>query len=102
MSEPMPLLVVSMGDIANIAPEEERAPGVLLVGTREEVASWGRAGLLNCKVVPAAASSVDLIAAAPDLLALLEELVDIEGPQPGHVEWYGRVVAAIAKAKGGG
>lgn len=35
------------------------------------------------------------------LLALLEELVAIEGPQPGHVEWYGRVKAAITKARGG-
>ena len=32
-----------------------------------------------------------------DLLALLIELTDIEGPQPGHVGWYRKVQAAIAK-----
>lgn len=41
------------------------------------------------------------IEAAPDLLALLEELIDIEGPQPGHVMWARKVQAAIAKVKGG-
>lgn len=41
-----------------------------------------------------------LIAAAPDLLALLEELIDIEGPLPGNAEWAKKVSAAIAKAKG--
>lgn len=39
-----------------------------------------------------------LIAAAPELLALLTELIDIEGPQPGHIEWANKVKAAIAKA----
>jgi hypothetical protein len=41
-----------------------------------------------------------LVAAAPDMLALLEELIDIEGPQPGHITWANKVKAAIAKAKG--
>ena len=49
---------------------------------------------------PELLANARLIAAAPDLLALLKELVDIEGPQPGHVEWFGRVQAAIAKAEG--
>ena len=39
-----------------------------------------------------------LIAAAPDLLALLIELVAIEGPQPGTSEWGDKARAAIAKA----
>lgn len=39
-----------------------------------------------------------LIAAAPDMLALLKELIDIEGPQPGHVMWARKVQAVIAKA----
>lgn len=43
-------------------------------------------------------ANAKLIAAAPDLLALLQELVDIEGPQPGHVTWANKVKAAIAKA----
>jgi len=39
-----------------------------------------------------------LIKAAPELLELLKELIDIEGPQPGHIEWANKVKAAIAKA----
>lgn len=34
------------------------------------------------------------------MLALLQELIDIEGPQPGHVGWYLNVQAVIAKATG--
>ena len=41
-----------------------------------------------------------LITAAPDLLGLLIELIDIEGPLPGNVEWARKVQAAIAKATG--
>lgn len=44
------------------------------------------------------AADARLAAAAPELLALLVELADIEGPQPGHVEWYRKVQAAIANA----
>jgi len=47
-----------------------------------------------------------LIAAAPQLraqrdalLALLLELVDIEGPQPGTSEWGDKVLAAIARVE---
>jgi hypothetical protein len=31
------------------------------------------------------------------LEALLCELIDIEGPQPGHIEWYRRVQAALRR-----
>ena len=41
-----------------------------------------------------------LIASAPDLLALLIELVNIEGPCPGNAAWAEKVLAAIAKATG--
>jgi hypothetical protein len=41
-----------------------------------------------------------LIAAAPDLLAVLQELIDIEGPQPGTATWADKARAAIAKATG--
>jgi hypothetical protein len=34
------------------------------------------------------------------LLELLKELIEIEGPQPGHVMWFRKVEAAIAKAEG--
>lgn len=47
-----------------------------------------------------AAANARLIAAAPDLLALLRELIDIEGPQPGTSDWANKVHAAIAKATG--
>lgn len=30
-----------------------------------------------------------------ELEALLTELIDIEGPQPGHIEWYRKVLAAL-------
>lgn len=39
-----------------------------------------------------------LIAAAPDLLSLLIELTDIEGPLPGNAAWAQKVKAAVAKA----
>lgn len=42
-----------------------------------------------------------LMAAAPDLLAVLQELIDIEGPQPGAAVWADKARAAIAKATGG-
>lgn len=39
-------------------------------------------------------------AAAPELLAVLQELLDIEGPQPGTHEWATKARAAVAKATG--
>lgn len=33
------------------------------------------------------------------LSALLEELLDIEGPQPGHVEWARKVQAELVRLK---
>ena len=41
-----------------------------------------------------------MIAAAPTMLVLLKELIDIEGPQPGTAEWAEKVRAAIAEAEG--
>lgn len=41
-----------------------------------------------------------LIAAAPELLAALQELLDIEGPQPGTSEWAMKASAAVSKATG--
>lgn len=33
-----------------------------------------------------------------ELIALLTELIDIEGPQPGTAKWATKVRAALAKA----
>lgn len=41
-----------------------------------------------------------LIALAPDLLAMLIELTDMEGPQPGTSTWGRNALALIARAKG--
>lgn len=38
-----------------------------------------------------------LILAAPKMLRLLKELIDIEGPQPGHVEWMRKVQTVIGE-----
>lgn len=41
-----------------------------------------------------------LLAAAPEMLELLEWLIDIEGPQPGNAEWATKVKHVISKALG--
>lgn len=37
----------------------------------------------------------NLIAHAPAMRDLLIDLIDIEGPQPGHVYWYRKVKAVL-------
>lgn len=49
---------------------------------------------------PVALANARLFAAAPDMLALLRELIDIEGPQPGTAAWAEKVRAVIARAEG--
>lgn len=49
---------------------------------------------------PEGIANAFLIAAAPDLYEALEELLDIEGPQPGTAAWADKTRALIAKAKG--
>lgn len=44
--------------------------------------------------------NASLLIAAPDMLALLRELIDIEGPQPGTSAWAKKVQDLIAKATG--
>jgi len=61
-------------------------------------------GEFGCPTNPTseqASANARLIAAAPELLALLIELVDMEGPQPGTSAWGDKARAAIAKATGG-
>lgn len=41
-----------------------------------------------------------LIAAAPELLAVLKDLTALEGPLPGNVEWFRKARAAIDRAEG--
>jgi hypothetical protein len=53
------------------------------------------------QIVGGAAHAVArMVEALPDMLALLRELIDIEGPQPGTADWAEKVRVAIAKATG--
>lgn len=47
-----------------------------------------------------AEANARLMAQSPVMLALLEELIDIEGPCPGNASWAAKVLATIAKARG--
>lgn len=42
-------------------------------------------------------ANAKLIAAAPDMVELLAELVDIEGPLPGNAQWAEKVKAMLAR-----
>ena len=54
--------------------------------------------------VPEMRANAELIVRAVNahahMLALLKELIDIEGPCPGNAEWAHKVRAAISKAEG--
>ena len=50
--------------------------------------------------LPTGIATAHLVKAAPDLLALLEELTDIEGPLPGNKEWHAKALAVLASARG--
>lgn len=76
-----------------------------------DIEIWADAGQVGTATAPFTAAGLaaydakalanaHLFRTAPELLALLDELIAIEGPQPGHVEWYRKVVAIIAKARG--
>lgn len=41
-----------------------------------------------------------LIAKSPEMFALLQELIDIEGPQPGSAQWAQKVQKLIAEVEG--
>lgn len=41
-----------------------------------------------------------LIAKSPEMFALLQELIDMEGPQPGNVTWAQKVQKLIAEVEG--
>lgn len=45
-------------------------------------------------------ATINLIEAAPEMLALLQKLVDIEGVQPGDYLWAREVFSVIKKALG--
>lgn len=45
-------------------------------------------------------ANAHVLADAPAMLALLQELIDIEGPQPGTSDWAAKVRAIIASATG--
>ena len=54
----------------------------------------------NGRDIGVSISNARLIAAAPEMLELLEDLIDMEGPQPGCVSWAEKAKAVIKKAKG--
>lgn len=80
--------------------------------TRETEEHWGRINVhiegpddleLACAYQRTSSenkANARLIASAPEMLAALEELLDIEGPQPGTAAWADKTRALIAKAKG--
>jgi len=41
-----------------------------------------------------------LVAKAPEMYSLLRQLIDIEGPQPGNVEWFHRVKSVLHAVDG--
>jgi hypothetical protein len=49
------------------------------------------------KAVKDGAREETLRARVRELEQLLAELIDIEGPQPGHIMWANKVKAALAK-----
>ena len=55
----------------------------------------------NGRDIDVSISNARLIAAAPEMLELLEDLIDMEGPQPGCASWAEKVQAVIKKATGG-
>ena len=55
---------------------------------------------LHCGLLREAADEIErLHAINEDMLALLKELVDIEGPQPGTSTWGDKVLGVIAKSR---
>lgn len=55
---------------------------------------------LICRQLREAADEIERLQAESNgLAALLRELIDIEGPQPGHVMWFQKVSAALAKLR---
>lgn len=59
----------------------------------ERKASDGRMGPLD-----PTGPNANLIALAPTMFSLLQELIDIEGPQPGTAQWADKVRTVIAEA----
>lgn len=71
----------------------ESASGVFALGMK----------IADCDFIsddPQNQANAVLMAAAPSMLALLQELIAIEGPQPGTSDWATKVRAVIATAIG--
>ena len=82
----------------NLGPWE--ACGNLLRTKRE---ADGSGGFLVAEVPANTGHTTEkalVMAAAPEMLALLRNLIDIEGPQPGNSEWGDKARAVIAQATG--
>ena len=106
---------LQMGDAADIGADDglgfdlpqvaEFAVAQLVCKIRVEHAVGARGAAAQVRLAAGSANvetqfAKVLFHAAPELLALLIELIDIEGPQPGTATWANKVEAAIAKATG--
>lgn len=76
--------VALVGEVLKVAPQQQQG---------EVLPTFIRAGNMIHYVSAR-------LAAATEALALLQELIDIEGPQPGHAEWARKVRTTIDKAAG--
>ena len=72
--------------------------GDVITPNRKTLVTEGIA--LGGRSTPETRANARLIAAAPELLAMLKDLVDLEGPQPGNSAWGDRALALIAKVEG--
>lgn len=79
----------------------------VLVALADTITGWGRIVArqepvtVPASVVTAAYMEIEALRGQRnDMLALLKELIDIEGPQPGTSDWAKKVDASIAKAEG--
>lgn len=75
------------------------ACGPFVHATRSINDEIGEAWLVaDCSSSPHGAEYARLFAAAPDMLAVLIDLTNLEGPLPGNRDWHTKAMDAITKA----
>lgn len=83
-------------------PTDVQAAGCELAAAfqrRDLGAEWRIRGPITADFNTACANA-RLIAESPAMLALLKDLVDMEGPMPGTSAWGDKVLALIARIEG--